>query len=233
VCTRVPEGMEFQFASALKGEPVELFRCNNGLMVPHCEILLEGYVDSEEVHNEGPFVDITGTYDGVREQPVIHITGISHCKDPIYHTILPAGSEHRILMGVPYEPLIYREAGRLANVKNVVLSDGGCSYLHAVIQIMKRFDGEVKDVIEAAFKAHGSLKHVVVVDDDIDILDPSEVEYAIATRIQADQDIHIYTGRRGSSLDPSRKPDGTTTKMGIDATCELGKKDDYIRAVGK
>ena len=232
VCTRVPEGREFHFASALKGKPVELFKCNNGLTVPHCEILLEGYLDPEEVHTEGPFVDITGTYDSVREQPVIHINRISHRRDPIYHAILPAGGEHRVLMGVPYEPLIYREASRFAEVTNVVMSDGGCSYLHAVVQITKRSNSEVKDVIEAAFKAHNSLKHVVVVDDDIDILDPSDVEYAIATRVQADHDIHIYTGQRGSSLDPSRKPDGTTTKMGIDATCELDKRGEYLRAVG-
>jgi len=188
--------------------------------------------DKLVARTEGPFVDITGTYDSVREQPVIHINRISHRRDPIYHAILPAGGEHRVLMGVPYEPLIYREASRFAEVTNVVMSDGGCSYLHAVVQITKRSNSEVKDVIEAAFKAHNSLKHVVVVDDDIDILDPSDVEYAIATRVQADHDIHIYTGQRGSSLDPSRKPDGTTTKMGIDATCELDKRGEYLRAVG-
>ncbi|CAD7769892.1 3-octaprenyl-4-hydroxybenzoate carboxy-lyase [Candidatus Methanoperedenaceae archaeon GB50] len=229
VCTRVPEGREFQFASALKGEPVELFRSGNGLMVPECEFLLEGYLDPEEVHTEGPFVDITGTYDSVREQPVIQITGISRSSDPIYHAILPASGEHRVLMGVPYEPLIYREASRFADVRNVVMSDGGCSYLHAVVQIMKRSKSEVRDVIEAAFRAHGSLKHVVVVDEDIDILDPRDVEYAIATRVQADRDIHIYRGQRGSSLDPSRGPDGRTAKMGVDATFEPERRDEYLR----
>ncbi|MHC1571301.1 MAG: UbiD family decarboxylase [Methanosarcinales archaeon] len=229
VCTRVPEGREFQFASALKGEPVELFRSGNGLMVPECEFLLEGYLDPEEVHSEGPFVDITGTYDSVREQPVIQITGISRSSDPIYHAILPASGEHRVLMGVPYEPLIYREASRFADVRNVVMSDGGCSYLHAVVQIRKRSKSEVRDVIEAAFRAHGSLKHVVVVDEDIDILDPRDVEYAIATRVQADRDIHIYRGQRGSSLDPSRGPDGRTAKMGVDATFELERRDEYLR----
>ncbi|CAD7769833.1 3-octaprenyl-4-hydroxybenzoate carboxy-lyase [Candidatus Methanoperedenaceae archaeon GB37] len=229
VCTRVPEGREFQFASALKGEPVELFRSGNGLMVPECEFLLEGYLDPEEVHTEGPFVDITGTYDSVREQPVIQITGISRSSDPIYHAILPASGEHRVLMGVPYEPLIYREASRFADVRNVVMSDGGCSYLHAVVQIRKRSRSEVRDVIEAAFRAHGSLKHVVVVDEDIDILDPKDVEYAIATRVQADRDIHIYRGQRGSSLDPSRGPDGRTAKMGVDATFEPERRDEYLR----
>ena len=229
VCTRVPEGREFQFASALKGEPVELFRSGNGLMVPECEFLLEGYLDPEEVHTEGPFVDITGTYDNVREQPVIQITGISRSSDPIYHAILPASGEHRVLMGVPYEPLIYREASRFADVRNVVMSDGGCSYLHAVVQIRKRSKSEVRDVVEAAFRAHGSLKHVVVVDEDIDILDPRDVEYAIATRVQADRDIHIYRGQRGSSLDPSRGPDGRTAKMGVDATFEPERRDEYLR----
>ncbi|CAD6493451.1 MAG: 3-octaprenyl-4-hydroxybenzoate carboxy-lyase [Candidatus Argoarchaeum ethanivorans] len=227
-CTRVPEGREFHYASAIKGEAVELFRCENGIKVPPCEILLEGYID-KELHNEGGFVDITGTYDNTRLQPVIHITKILHRKNPIYHAILPSSGEHKILMGIPYEPLIYKEAQKYARVKNVILSDGGCCYLHALIQISKRHEHEPEAVIQAAFKAHRSLKHVVVVDDDIDIFSPLDVEYAIATRVQADKDLHIYPNQRGSSLDPSRKTDGTTTKIGIDATCELARKNEYQR----
>lgn len=230
VCTRVPEGREFHYASALRGEPVELFPCENGIRAPHCEILLEGYIHPQELHSEGPFVDITGTYDNIRQQPVIHITKIHHRKDPIYHAIPPASGEHRILMGIPYEPLIFKEAKKHAQVKSVAITEGGCCYLHAAIQITKQHEDEPKKVIEAAFKAHQSLKHVIVVDEDINIFDPVELEYALATRVQAERDIHLYTHQRGSSLDPSRKPDGTTTKMGIDATCEPSRKEEYQRA---
>ena len=227
-CTRVPEGREFHYASAIKGEAVELFRCENGIKVPPCDILLEGYID-KELHNEGGFVDITSTYDNTRLQPVIHITKILHRKNPIYHAILPASGEHKILMGIPYEPLIYKEAQKYARVTNVILSEGGCCYLHAAIQISKRYEHEPEAVIQAAFKAHRSLKHVVVVDDDIDIFNPLDIEYAIATRVQADKDLYTYPNQRGSSLDPSRKTDGTTTKVGIDATCELARKNEYKR----
>jgi len=229
--TRVPVGKELEYAAALRGAPVEVFECANGVKVPHAEIVLEGYVDPVEKVDEGPFVDITGTYDLVRKEPVIHITRIIHRKDPIYHGILPAGPEHLLMMGVPYEPRIYRAVGEVTTVKNVVLTEGGCCYLHAVVQIEKQTEGDGKNAIMAAFAAHTSLKHVVVVDDDINIFDPNDVEFAIATRVKGDMDILIIPNVRGSSLDPRGAPDGTTTKVGIDATKILVEKENFERAV--
>ncbi|MDY0130510.1 MAG: UbiD family decarboxylase [Methanosarcina vacuolata] len=229
--TRVPVGKEFEYAAALRGAPIELFECANGVKVPHAEIVLEGYIDPVERIDEGPFVDITGTYDVVRKEPVIHITRIIHRKDPIYHGILPAGPEHLLMMGVPYEPRIYRSVGEVTTVKNVVLTEGGCCYLHAVVQIEKQTEGDGKNAIMAAFAAHTSLKHVVVVDEDINIFDPNDVEFAIATRVKGDMDILIISNVRGSSLDPRGAPDGTTTKVGIDATKVLVEKENFERAV--
>lgn len=229
--TRVPVGKEFEYAAALRGAPVELFECANGVKVPHAEIVLEGYIDPRERVGEGPFVDITGTYDVVRKEPVIHITRIIHRKDPIYHGILPAGPEHLLMMGVPYEPRIYRAVGEVTTVKNVVLTEGGCCYLHAVVQIEKQTEGDGKNAIMAAFAAHTSLKHVVIVDEDINIFDPNDVEFAIATRVKGDMDILIIPNVRGSSLDPRGAPDGTTTKVGIDATKVLVEKENFERAV--
>lgn len=229
--TRVPVGKEFEYAAALRGGPVELFECANGIKVPHAEIVLEGYIDPVEKIDEGPFVDITGTYDVIRKEPVIHITRIIHRKDPIYHGILPAGPEHLLMMGVPYEPKIYRAVGEVTTIKNVVLTEGGCCYLHAVVQIEKQTEGDGKNAIMAAFAAHTSLKHVVVVDEDINIFDPNDVEFAIATRVKGDMDILIIPNVRGSSLDPRGAPDGTTTKVGIDATKILVEKEMFERAV--
>lgn len=229
--TRVPVGKEFEYAAALRGGPVELFECSNGVKVPHAEIVLEGYIDPVEKIDEGPFVDITGTYDVVRKEPVIHITRVIHRKFPIYHGILPAGPEHLLMMGVPYEPKIYRAVGEVTTIKNVVLTEGGCCYLHAVVQIEKQTEGDGKNAIMAAFAAHTSLKHVVVVDEDINIFDPNDVEFAIATRVKGDMDILIIPNVRGSSLDPRGAPDGTTTKMGIDATKVLVEKEMFERAV--
>ncbi len=230
VSTRVPEGMEMEYASALLGEPLEVFECENGIRVPHCEIVLEGYI-GDETAPEGPFVDITGTYDKVRNEPVIVITKISHREDPIYHAIIPSGREHKLLMGVPYEPRIFSAVGGVADVRNVVLTDGGCCYLNSVVQIKKRTEGDPKNAILAAFAAHPSLKNVVVVDPDINIYDPNDVEFAIATRVLANRDMLVITNVRGSSLDPICAPDGTTTKVGVDATIPLGEEEKFRRVV--
>lgn len=228
--TRVPLGKEFEYAASLRKSPVELFECTNGIKVPHAEYVLEGYVSPDERVPEGPFVDITGTYDRIRDEPVIYVTKIWHRNDPIYHGILPAGPEHLLMMGIPYEPKIYRAVNEVTTVRNVVLTEGGCCYLHAVVQIKKQTEGDGKNAIMAAFSAHTSLKHVVVVDEDIDIFNQNDVEFAIATRVKGDADILIVPNARGSSLDPRGAPDGTTTKVGIDATKVLKEAEIFERA---
>lgn len=225
--TRVPPNMEFQYASSLRGGPVELVRLENGVPVPHAEIVLEGYITAERA-SEGPFVDITGTKDLVRQEPVIRLTKMMTCEGFIYHGLLPAGGEHKMLMGVPYEPLIYRSVSKVAKVKDVILTEGGCCYFHAVVQIKKETESDARAAIDAAFKAHGSLKHVVIVDDDIDIYDPRDVEFAIATRVKGDEDIVVYPNVRGSTLDP-RSKDGITTKVGVDATARLDRLWKFMR----
>ncbi len=219
--TRVPPEMEFQYASALRKGPVELVYLENSVPVPHAEIVLEGYITGERTA-EGPFVDITGTRDLVRQEPVIRLTRMMTRERPIYHALLPGGGEHKMLMGVPYEPLIYSAVSRVARVRNVLLTEGGCCYLHAVVQIEKEREDDARRAIGAAFQAHGSLKHVVVVDADIDIYDPRDVEYAIATRMRGDEDLIIHPNVRGSTLDP-RSLDGMTTKVGVDATTRLDR----------
>lgn len=228
-CTRVPTGKELTYAAELMGGEIRVKECSNGVLVPDAEIVLEGFIGPERT-DEGPFVDITGTYDPVRKQPVIEFTGMFTKPGFIYHGILPGGDEHKMLMGAPYEPKIYRAVAGVTEVKNVVLTKGGCGYLHAVIQIKKSTQGDGKNAILAAFAAHTSLKHVVVVDEDINPLNSEEVEYAIATRVSGDQDILMITGVRGSSLDPCQKPDGTNVKVGVDATMVLGREDDFRRA---
>ena len=228
-CTRVPTGMELPFAAELMGGELKVKRCNNGVIVPDAEIVLEGFITADLVE-EGPFVDITGTYDPVRMQHVIEFTGMYTKPDFIYHGILPGGDEHKMLMGAPYEPKIYKAVAGVTEVKNVVLTKGGCGYLHAVVQIRKSTQGDAKNAIMAAFAAHTSLKHVVVVDEDIDPGNPQEVEYAIATRVRGDVDVMVITGVRGSSLDPCQCEDGTNVKIGVDATMVSGREADFTRA---
>ncbi|MDO5845642.1 MAG: UbiD family decarboxylase [Methanocorpusculum sp.] len=228
-CTRVPEGKEMQYAAEICGRPLPLYTCPNGIAVPDAEIILYGWF-TNELHEEGPFVDISGTYDPVRMQPVIELCGMHLKDDFIYHGLVPAGAEHKMLMGAPYEPKIYAAVAGVTNVRDVYLTKGGAGYFHAVVQIKKMTEGDGKNAIMAAFAAHTSLKHVVVVDEDIDIYNPEDVEFAIATRVRADTDVMIISGVRGSSLDPCRIGDGLNVKAGVDATIPLGQEDDYIRA---
>jgi len=228
-CTRVPEGKELSYAAELLGGEITVKRCSNGVLVPEAEIVFEGYIGAKRT-DEGPFADITGLYDPVRCEPVIEFTGMHLKRDFIYHSILPGGNEHKLLMGVPYEPKIYRAVAGVTQVRNVVLTRGGCGYLHAVIQIKKSTEGDAKNAIMATFAAHTSLKHVIVVDDDINPADPEDVEYAIATRVSGDRDVLIISGVRGSSLDPCQLEDGTNVKVGIDATMVLGREADFVRA---
>jgi len=229
VSTRVPCGLEFNYAAALKGHAQPLRSCENGVPVPPSEIVLEGQIEPKKTASEGPFVDLTGTYDLVRQEPVLELTRVMSTEDPIYHSILPAGIEHSLLMGVPYEPMIYKACQAVTKVTNVILTKGGRHYLHAIVQIEKQTEGDAKNAIMAAFATHTSLKHVVVIDHDIDIYDMSDIEFAIATRVKGNVDIMIIPDVRGSSLDPRAAPDGTTTKVGIDATAPLSDRWKFER----
>lgn len=216
-------------ASAIRGKPLRVVRCvGKDVEIPvDTQFVLEGRITGETVE-EGPFPDVTGTYDKVREQPVVELDLVTRCPKPVYHAILPAGYEHRLLMGIPREPMIYSSVSRVVpRVYGVRLTEGGCCWLHAVVAIEKQRDGDGKNAILAAFAGHTSLKHVVVVDKDVDIWDEKEVEYAIATRVQADRDLVVVKGAGGSSLDPSSQ--GTTTKLGVDATIPVGEEEKYKR----
>ena len=237
--TSLPKGVdEMGMANAL--EKTELVRCKTiDVEVPKdCEIVLEGRITKERA-SEGPFLDLTGIMDRVRQQPVIEIKCITHRENPIYQTILAGRNEHKFLMGMPKAPTIFNEVNKVCECKDVYITPGGCSWLHAVVQIKKRNPDDGKKAIEAAFKGHRSLKHCVVVDDDINIYDPNDVEWAIATRFQADKDAVIFPKQRGSSLDPSgdltEGKKATTCKMGLDATIPFKKtgkgfkKEEYRR----
>ncbi len=227
--TSLPKGVdELGMANAL--EETALVKCKTiDMEVPKdCEIVLEGRITKEQV-SEGPFLDTTGTLDRVRQQPVIEIKCITRREKPIYQTLLPGRNEHRFLMGMPREPTIFNEVNKVCECKDVYITPGGCSWLHAVVQIKKRNPDDGKKAIKAAFEGHSSLKHCAIVDEDINIYDPNDVEWAISTRFQADKNALILPNQRGSSLDPSgdltEGKKATTCKMGIDATIPFEKTD--------
>jgi UbiD family decarboxylase len=228
----IPAGMsvsydtdELAIASALRkstvGQEVDAIKIENGLEVPAwAEYCFQGRLTGETA-KEGPFADITGTYDIIRDEPVIEIDKIYHTDDPIFHALLPGGYEHYYLMGMPREPVIYEAVSKaVAGVHGVRLTEGGCCWLHGVVSIEKHTEGDGKNAILAAFGAHPSMKKVTVVDGDIDIYDDRDVEWATATRFQAHKDVILIEGTKGSSVDPSNE--GLSTKMGLDATKPIG-----------
>jgi 2,5-furandicarboxylate decarboxylase 1 len=217
-----PKGVdELSIANALR--PTPLVKCRTvDLEVPaDSEIVLEGRI-THRLADEGPFPDLTDTMDIVRQQPVVEIDCITHRRQPVYHALLPGRSEHKLLMGMPREPTIYAEVSRVCRCRDVLITPGGTSWLHAVVQISKERPDDGRKAVEAAFRGHGSLKQVIVVDDDVDIHDPQDVEWAVATRFQADRDLVVLTDQPGSSLDPSAThvpgQKSRTSKMGLDAT---------------
>ena len=221
---------ELELASSFS-KGLEIMRTPTyGLPVPKAGVIIEGRLTKELV-DEGPFVDLLHTYDRVRKQPVLEVDAVYLTDEPM-HLILPGGREHQYLMGYPKEASIWDSVRRVVpKVHKVRLTRGGGMWLHAVVSISKNVDGDAKNAIVAAFAGHPSLKHVVVVDPDVDPDNPYEVEWAIATRFQAHKDLIIINNARGSSLDPSAE-DGSTSKVGIDATAPIAHKEKFER-VGK
>lgn len=224
---------ELEIASALRfiglKEGLKVRRTKYGLPVPaDADYVLEGRLTSETV-DEGPFVDISGTYDVVRKQPVFQVDRLYRRKDAVFHLVLPGGLEHYLLMGLPREPVIFKTVRQVVpRIHAVRLTEGGCCWLHGVISITKNKEGDAMNAAMAAFSGHPSMKQVIVVDKDIDIYDDRQVEWAVATRFQASRGLLVVNNAAGSSLDPSTE--GTTSKVAIDATMPLGDQRVFLKA---
>jgi len=216
-----PSGVdELAIANAIEETP--LVKCvTKDLEVPaDTEIVLEGRI-TRDVDREGPFVDLTETRDPERKEPVVMIDAITMRKDAMYQALLPGRFEHKTLMGMPKEPTIFNEVSKVCECRNAYMTLGGGSWLHGIVQIAKKSDEDGKKAIDAAFRGHPSMKHVVIV-DDVDPFDSGAVEWAIATRFRADKNLVILNDQPSSSLDPvaTEEPGkkATVTKMGLDAT---------------
>jgi len=158
----------------------------------------------------------------VRQEPVVRLHCVTHRRDALYHALLPGKGDHKALMGLPREADIFVAVNEACACLDVCVTPGGCSWLHAVVKIAKRDPGDPQRAMEAAFKAHPSLKRVIIVDEDIDAHDEAAVEWAVATRFQAGRGLMVLRGQPSSSLDPSAEhPPGQKArgdKLGVDAT---------------
>ncbi len=227
---------ELCYAGGLRGEPLELA---SGVTIPvpciaDAEIVLEGEIIPEGWSQpEGPFGEFNRLVGGIHYNPRVKIRAVLHRRNPIYYALhMPW---ENIWMSAPiYEAAAWRVLGE-AGVKATAISvtPGGCCHWHIIASIRK-VPGDGKNAI-AALLSIADIKHVVVTDEDIDVFDPVEVEWAIATRVQADRDVVILSNARSKPLDPSLPPTNgipTTAKMGIDATIpENVPRERYQRIV--
>ena len=214
---------ELTIAGALHGAPLRVAKCvTNAVRVPaDAEIVVEGRLLPRVREPEGPFGEFPQYYGERAERHVIEVTAVTQRRDALFHTIVGGGLEHLLLGGIPREATLLAHLRRsFPNVRDVHLSRGGVCRYHLHVQIKKRQEGEAKNVMMGAFAGHYDVKHVTVVDEDVDIHNPAEVEWAVATRFQADRDLVIVPEAQGSKLDPSTR-DGVGAKMGLDATRPL------------
>jgi 2,5-furandicarboxylate decarboxylase 1 len=225
---------ELEAASGLRGAPLDLVRCRTvDLVVPaESEIMLEGLLHTERwEEREGPFIEVFGMYTEIGPSPIFEVTALTHRQDPIYYGIV--GTE-----GIMLRKYIL-EAGILAQVKRAVpmvrdveITRGGLYRFHLVISVHKNSpsdEGLQRNAIFAAIAALKDLDQVIVVDDDIDIHNPTDVEYALATRFEASKDLILMPGARGHEYVPV-SDHGIRTKVGIDATVPLERREAFERA---
>jgi len=219
---------EMEIAGGLFREPVRMVRCKTvDLEVPaESEIVLEGVLSRDELHMEGPFGEFPGTYSSTQMNPVVHIKAMTTRKNPLFQMIVASNHpEHLWTGGIAREATLFLAVrSAVPTVRAVTMPEGGVCRFHAVISIKKRTEGEGKLAAIAAMANQDLLKHVVVVDDDVDILNPTEVEWEIATRMRAHEDVQIIRDVKSNPADPM-SINRTISKMIVDATVRIDERE--------
>lgn len=212
---------EYEIAGGLFGEPARLAQCRTvDLQVPaDSEVVLEGVVDPDETEQEGPFGEFPGTYAVQRRNPVVRLSAMTTRRNPLFQMIVGGRHPEHLITGAVAREATLLESIRavVPGVRQVVLTEGGTCRFHAVISISQRVAGEARVAMLTAFATQDLIKHVIVVDDDIDALDPRQVEWAVATRMRAHQDLVLVEGMKSNPVD-QMSIDRTITKLGLDAT---------------
>ncbi len=223
---------KFGIIGSLLGEPLEIARCRTvDLDVPRwAEIVIEGQILATEREKEGPFGEFTGYASTRGTENVLIPTAIQYRDGAIYQSHNAGLSlEHCMFLAFPREVMVTQVLRRtIPNLKAVrVPIRSGCGSFHVYVSIRKTAEGQAKQAIMAVLGADHYFKHVIVVDDDVDVFDDEEVLWAVATRMQADRDLVVASGGMSTLLDPS-SPDGSGAKLGIDATRPLGPFADRL-----
>lgn len=216
---------KYKVYSALKGEPLKVVKCESvDILVPaYAEIVIEGKLKPNKKVVEGPFGELMGYYGEVASHPTIDINVITHRDNPIFQHAFPSREEH-LANGLIREVEIYASLKNAVDVIDVNVTVGGGCRLHAVVKINKKNEGDGKSAILTALGSSKDLKHVIIVDSDVDIYDYIDIEFAIASRVQAGEDVVIIKNALGSALEASHVNKGLSDKMGIDATKPLNNE---------
>jgi len=226
---RAPLGVdEMAIAGGIRGAPVELTMCETIDMpcLADAEIVLEAEIlPTGWTQPEGRFAEFTRLMGGLHWNPLVKVKAITRRKDAIYYALHMPWENTWLAAPTRYTAIRRALKNAGVQVKDINVTLGGCGFWHAIVSIRKQA-GEGKNALLAALTAQ-DIKHVVVVDDDIDVFDATDVEWAIATRVQGDKDVIIIPGARAKPLDPSLAvtPPGvvpTGAKVGIDATIGEG-----------
>lgn len=186
------------------------------------EMVIEGRILPHIRREEGPFGEFTGHAVSKDERQVVEVTAITHRKNYIFQDVHAGYTEHKLMGAVPREAALIKAVRQtVPTVKNVCMPVSGNCRFHAYVSIAKRTPGQAKNAICAAFASDMLLKHVIIVDDDIDVFDEEQVLWAVSNRFQADRGLVVIPNAQGSELDPSAGPGGINAKMGLDATKPL------------
>ncbi len=226
---------EFGLVGTLRGEPVPMVRgVTNGVLAPaDAEIIIEGYLHEHGYTElEGPYGEFWGFYGPVHIDPVFHVTAITQRKDAIYQTVLHSGrmlgrADSSNLAAVHAEAQVWRvlRAARIEPVAvNPVLAAGG--RVHLRVSLRNPPPGQARAAISALFTISG-IRNITIVDDDIDVFNDEEVEWAMSTRMRADRDVMIGSGFPGYYTDPTAAKDSTVAKIGYDATMLPEQREDW------
>jgi 2,5-furandicarboxylate decarboxylase 1 len=210
---------ERAIAGALLGEPLELVKCETSdVLVPaHAEMVIEAEILPGERVPEGPFGEFTGYSLGERQREVVRVNAITHRRDAMFQDITVGHLDHLLLSTVPLEANLYRcVKAMVPSIRAIRVPAPFTCY----VSIEQRIVGQAKNAILAALGADQYMKRVVVVDQDVDVFDDRQVNWAIATRCQPDRDFLVVSNARGSDLDPSTSSDGYSGKWGVDATAK-------------
>jgi UbiD family decarboxylase len=226
---RIPAD-ELELVAALRGAPMGVVKCiTSDLFVPaDAEFILEGYLDERgHAEPEGPYGEFLGYYGGIKTNPVFHLTAITHRKDAVFQTCTIGGrtmacTDTAQLAALRTEVTVWRALETaVREIRAVYASPATGGMFNVRIAMQQRVPGEARNAIAAVFASLANVKHVFVVDPDIDIFSDEQMDWALATRFQADRDMVMHSGMRAMPLDPSLAGATVTAKLGFDLTLPL------------